>query len=150
MDIVLTLSSTFNFFLLFRLVIFIPMIIGEIKRYLRDNSPIRVSRSLKDISYKAMQAKEQLTNKLNREPTIEQIAEELQMEKKDVVMALEAIVSPVSLYEPVYSDGGDTIFVMDQISSKEDDSSWIDEISIKESIRNLSDREKRIVDLRFF
>lgn len=128
----------------------VPMIIGEIRRYLRDNSQIKVGRALKDIAYKAMQVKEQLTNKNNKEPTIEEIAKELDMKKKDIVMALEAIVEPVSLYEPVYSDGGDTIYVMDQVSTNDDDKNWLDELSIKQSIKNLSSREKRIVDLRFF
>lgn len=127
----------------------VPMIIGEIRRYLRDNNPVRVSRSMRDTAYHAMQAKEQLTNRLNREPTVEEIAEEMGIKKEEVVLALEAIVDPISLYEPVYSDGGDTIYVMDQIGDSSDDSSWIDEITLKESIRNLGDREKKILALRF-
>ncbi len=128
----------------------VPMIIGEIRRYLRDNNAVRISRSMRDVAYKAMQAKEKLTNSLNREPTIYEIAEEIQLPKEQVVMALEAIVEPVSLYEPVYADGGDTIYVMDQIGDHNDDRQWLDELSLKESIRKLSDREKRILHLRFF
>ncbi len=128
----------------------VPMIIGEIRRYLRDNNSVRVSRSLKDIAYKAMQAKEALTAKLGREPTIEQISKELEMKKEEVVLALEAIVEPVSLYEPVYSDGGDTIYVLDQVGDKNDDENWIDEILFKQSMRNLPERERAIINLRFF
>lgn len=127
----------------------VPMIIGEIRRYLRDNNPVRVSRSMRDTAYHAMQAKELLTNRLNREPTVEEIAAEMGIKKEEVVLALEAIVDPISLYEPVYSDGGDTIYVMDQIGDSNDDSSWIDEITLKEAIRNLGDREKKILALRF-
>lgn len=127
----------------------VPMIIGEIRRYLRDNSPVRVSRSIKDTAYKAMQAKEAITKRTNREPTVEEIAKELEISVPDVVMALESIVSPVSLYEPVYSDGGDTIYVLDQVGDNNDDSNWLDEIALKESIKNLSNREKRILSLRF-
>lgn len=127
----------------------VPMIIGEIRRYLRDNNPVRVSRSMRDTAYHAMQAKELLTNRLNREPTVEEIAEEMGIKKEEVVLALEAIVDPISLYEPVYSDGGDTIYVMDQIGDSNDDSSWIDEITLKEAIRNLGEREKKILALRF-
>ena len=128
----------------------VPMIIGEIRRYLRDNNSVRVSRSLKDIAYKAMQAKESLTAKFNKEPTIEQIAKELKMKKEDVVFALEAIIEPVSLYEPVYSDGGDTIYVLDQVGDKNDDENWIDEILFKQSMKNLPERERSIINLRFF
>ncbi len=128
----------------------VPMIIGEIRRYLRDCNSVRVSRSLKDIAYKAMQAKEMLTNKHQKEPTIEQIAQEIGVPRKDVVTALESIVEPMSLYEPVYCDGGDTIYLMDQVSTKDDDSNWTYEIGLKEAISNLSDREKRILSLRFF
>lgn len=126
------------------------MIIGEIRRYLRDNNSIRVSRSIKDLAYKAMQAKEKLTIKLQREPTIEEISKELDVPKHDVVIAFESVVDPVSLYEPVYSDSGDTIYVLDQIGDKNDDNNWIDEITFKEAMNNLSDREKRILNLRFF
>lgn len=128
----------------------VPMIIGEIRRYLRDNNSIRVSRSLKDIAYKAMQVKEKMIAKNNREPTIEEISKELDIPKENVVLSLEAIVEPVSLYEPVFSDGSDTIYVMDQVGDKNDDSNWLDEISLKESIKQLNEREKRILSLRFF
>lgn len=128
----------------------VPMIIGEIRRYLRDNNSIRISRSMRDTAYKAMQVKERLTTANLREPTVEEIAKELDMPKEDVVLALESIVEPVSLYEPVYSDGGDTIYVMDQVGDHNDDRNWLDEIALKEAIRGLSDREKRILNLRFF
>lgn len=128
----------------------VPMIIGELRRYLRDYNAVRVSRSLKDTAYKAMHAKEDLTKKLDREPTIEEIAKELDMKKAAVVMALEAIVDPVSLYEPVYSDGGDTIYVMDQVGDKSDDNDWLGEIMLKEALNNLNEREKNILSLRFF
>ncbi|MDF2567370.1 MAG: sigG, partial [Oscillospiraceae bacterium] len=121
----------------------------EIRRYLRDNNSVRVSRSLKDTAYKAMQIKERLTNELNREPTVEQIAKEMGTKKEDVVLALESIVDPVSLYEPVYSEGGDTIYVMDQVSDRVDDVDWLEEIAIKEAILNLNNREKMILSLRF-
>lgn len=128
----------------------VPMIIGEIRRYLRDNNSIRVSRSMRDTAYKAMQVKEKMIAQNNREPTIEEIARELEMKKEDVVLALEAIVEPVSLYEPVFSDGSDTIYVMDQVGDKNDDRNWLDEIALKEAISNLSPREKKILTLRFF
>ena len=128
----------------------VPMIIGEIRRFLRDNNSVRVSRSMRDTAYRAMQIKEQLTNKNNREPTVEKIAKIMEMPKEQVVLALEAIVEPVSLYEPVFSDGNDTIYVMDQIGDKNDDSTWLEEIAVKEAITNLSDREKRILSMRFF
>ncbi len=128
----------------------VPMIIGEIRRYLRDNNSVRVSRSMRDTAYRAMQIKEQLTNKHNREPTVEEIAKIMDVPKETVVLALEAIVEPVSLYEPVFSDGNDTIYVMDQIGDNNDDSTWLEEIAVKEAISNLSDREKRILSLRFF
>lgn len=128
----------------------VPMIIGEIRRFLRDNNAVRVSRSMRDTAYRAMQIKEQLTNKNNQEPTIEEIAKIMEMPKEQVVLSLEAIVDPVSLYEPVFSDGNDTIYVMDQIGDKNDDSAWLEEIAVKEAISNLSDREKRILSMRFF
>lgn len=128
----------------------VPMIIGEIRRYLRDNNSIRVSRSMRDTAYKAMQVKEQMTAANNREPTVDEIAKELNIPREDVILALEAIVEPVSLYEPVFSDGGDTIYVMDQVGDKNDDNNWLDEIALKEAISNLSPREKRILSLRFF
>lgn len=127
----------------------VPMIIGEIKRYLRDNNSIRVSRSIKDTAYKAMQAKEQIMNEIQREPTVGEIAERLGMDEQEIVIALESIVEPVSLYEPLYSDGGDTIFVLDQVGDKNDDKNWLDEIMLKESIKGLSEREKCILTLRF-
>ncbi|MCL2013983.1 MAG: RNA polymerase sporulation sigma factor SigG [Oscillospiraceae bacterium] len=128
----------------------VPMIIGEIRRYLRDNNSIRVSRSLKDTAYRAMKVKEELVGNNAKEPTVEQIAEKMGTPKEEVVIALESIVDPVSLYEPVYSDGGDTIYVMDQIKDKCDDSHWLDELSLKEAMKNLSEREKKILALRFF
>ena len=128
----------------------VPMIVGEVRRYLRDYNPVRVSRSLKDTAYKAMQAKERLTDQLGREPTIIEIAEEMGVKKHEVVLALEAIVDPVSLYEPIFSDGGDTIYVMDQVSDAADDGNWVDEIAIKDALAKLNDREKRIIALRFF
>ena len=128
----------------------VPMVIGEIRRHLRDFSPVRVSRSLKDIAYKAMQAKERLTASLGHEPTVVEIAGEIGLPKENVVLALEAIVDPVSLYEPVFSDGGDTIYVMDQVSDHSDDGNWVDEIAIREALSKLSDREKKIIALRFF
>lgn len=127
----------------------VPMCIGEIRRYLRDDSPIRVSRSMKDTAYKAMQVKEELINKNKQEPSIEEIAKALNMEKSEVVLALEAIVDPLSLYEPVYNDGGDTIYVMDQVGDSNTDGDWIDEIMIKDEIKNLDPREKNILYLRF-
>lgn len=127
----------------------VPMCIGEIRRYLRDDNPVRVSRSMRDTAYKAMQLKEQLINEYGKEPTIEQIAEKLDMKKSEVVLALEAIVEPVSLYEPVYNDGGDTIFVMDQVGDSSSDKDWIDEISIKDEIKKLDPRERNIMYLRF-
>lgn len=127
----------------------VPMCIGEIRRYLRDDSPIRVSRSMKDTAYKAMQVKEELINKNKKEPSIEEIAKALNMAKSDVVLALEAIVDPISLYEPVYNDGGDTIYVMDQVGDNNTDGDWIDEIMIKDELKNLDPREKNILYLRF-
>jgi len=128
----------------------VPMIIGEIRRYLRDNNSVRVSRSLKDIAYKAMQAKEMLIARTGREPRVEEIAKELSISREEVVMALESITQPVSLSEPVYSDSGDTIFVMDQIGDKNDETSWISEMTLRDAIRELPAREKNIVKLRFF
>lgn len=127
----------------------VPMIIGEVRRYLRDNNPVRVSRSMRDTAYHAMQARENLSNTLGREPTAEEIAEALGKTKSEVVIALEAIVEPVSFYEPVYSNGGDTIYLMDQLGDSESDGDWIDEISMKEAIKNLPPREKKILSMRF-
>ena len=125
------------------------MIIGEVRRYLRDNNSVRVSRSMRDIAYRAMQVKEKLMENAEREPTVEEIAKEMDVPREEVVLALEAIVEPVSIYEPVYSEGGDTIYVMDQLGDNHDDSNWIDEIVLKDEIKKLSDREKRILSLRF-
>ena len=128
----------------------VPMIIGEVRRFLRDYAPVRVSGSPKDLAYQAMQAKEQLTASLGREPTILEIAKQVGQSKSDVVLALESIVDPVSLYEPVYSDGGEPICVMDQIAGGSTDGDWIDEMAIRDALEELSDREKRIIGLRFF
>ncbi|NLV37451.1 MAG: RNA polymerase sporulation sigma factor SigG [Clostridiaceae bacterium] len=129
----------------------VPMIIGEIRRYLRDNNSIRVSRSLRDIAYKALQAKERLTNRNSREPTISEIAKDLQLQKEEVVFALDAIQDPISLFESVYHDGGDTIYVMDQVSDEKNiDENWLEGISLKEAMRKLNEREKLILNLRFF
>ncbi|MDR1409552.1 MAG: RNA polymerase sporulation sigma factor SigG [Oscillospiraceae bacterium] len=127
----------------------VPMILGEIRRYLRDNNPVRVSRSIRDTAYHAMQAKEKLIGKLQREPTVEEIAHEMDLPREDVLLALEAIVEPVSLQEPIYSDGGDTIYVMDQIRAPEGEDTWLDEIVLRESIGKLPEREKKILFLRF-
>lgn len=127
----------------------VPMIIGEVRRYLRDYNPVRVSRSIRDTAYHAMQVKERLQNENHKEPTVEEIAKELGIKKERVVIALEAIVEPVSLYEAVYSEGGDTIYVMDQIGDNSSDVSLIDEIMLRDSLENLSDREKQILSLRF-
>jgi len=129
----------------------VPMIIGEIKRYLRDNNPIRVSRSLRDIAYKALQVRDSLINKNSREPSINEISKELNLPREEVVYALDAIQDPVSLFEPIYHDGGDPIFVMDQISDeKNEDENWLEGIAIREALQKLSDREKHILALRFF
>lgn len=127
----------------------VPMCIGEIRRFLRDDNPIRVSRSIRDTAYKAMQVKEKLTNKNGVEPSVDEIAKELNMKISDVVIALEAIVDPVSLYDPVYNDGGDTIYVMDQIGDNNSDTDWIDEIMIKDELKNLEPREHKILYMRF-
>ena len=127
----------------------VPMIIGEIRRYLRDYNPIRVSRSMRDTAYHAMKIKERIINETQREPSVEEIAREMNVKRETVVIALEAIVEPVSLYEPVYFDAGDTIYVMDQIGDKNTDIDWIDEILLKKAIDNLNEREKIILSLRF-
>lgn len=127
----------------------VPMISGELKRYLRDNTPIRVSRSLRDLAYRAMQAKEELTAELKREPDITEIARRLDVPKAEVVTALESISDPVSLYEPVYSDAGDTLYVLDQIGDSSDCDGWLDELSFKDAMTTLSEREKKILYLRF-
>lgn len=128
----------------------VPMISGELRRYLRDFNQIKVSRSLRDMAYKAMQAKERLTMQLQTEPTVEQIAQELGAKREDVVIALESISDPVSLYEPIYSDSGDALYVLDQISDHNNMESWLSELSLREAIRNLGEREKNILYLRFF
>lgn len=129
----------------------VPMIIGEIRRYLRDNNPIRVSRSLRDIAYKALQVRERLTTETSREPTAEEISKELDVPKEDIVFALDAIQDPVSLFEPIYNDGGDPIFVMDQLSDeKSRDTNWIEEIALKEGMKRLNEREKMIIRKRFY
>ncbi len=127
----------------------VPMIIGEIRRYLRDYNPIRVSRSIRDTAYHAMQIKEKIISETQKEPTVEEIAKEMGIKKENVVLALEAIVEPVSLYEPVYYDAGDTIYVMDQIGDSNTDENWIDEILLKKSINELGEREKKILSMRF-
>lgn len=128
----------------------VPMIIGELRRFLRDNNSVRVSRSMRDIAYKAMQVKEQMTAQNNREPTVEEIAKVLEVPKENIVLALEAIVEPVSLYEPVFSDGNDTIYVMDQVGDNNDEKNWLEELAFKDAMANLSQREKNVLALRFF
>jgi len=129
----------------------VPMIIGEIRRYLRDNNSIRVSRSLRDTAYKAINARELYMKNNLKEPTISEISEEIGIPKEDIVMAMDAIQSPVSLYDPVYTEGGDTLYVMDQISDKKNkEENWIEDIAIKEAMRHLEDRERYIVELRFY
>ena len=128
----------------------VPMIIGEIRRFLRDSNSVRVSRSMRDIAYRAMQVKEDFINEHGREPLVEEIAKIMEIPKSQVVVALESIVEPVSLYDPVYSDSGDTIFVMDQLSDKNSDAGWLEEIALKEAVKTLSPREKRILAMRFF
>ncbi len=128
----------------------VPMIMGELRRFLRDYGQIKVSRSMKDLAYKAMQAKEKLTCRNQREPKIEEIAKEIGAKKSDVVLALESVTEPVSLYEPIYSDSGDTLYVLDQIGDKNDVDSWLDEISLRQAIKDLQPREKNILYLRFF
>lgn len=129
----------------------VPMIIGELRRYLRDYQPVRVSRSLRDTAYKALQFKEKFVRENEREPNISEIAKALDMKKEDVSFALDSILDPISLFEPVYNESGDAIYVMDQVSDeKNTDENWIEEISLKEAMRKLSERERHILDLRFF
>lgn len=129
----------------------VPMIIGEVRRYLRDNNSIRVSRSVRDLAYKALQMREELTRESFTEPTVEQIAERLNEKKEAIVSALEAISEPVSLYEPVYNDSGDSLFIMDQIrDASSDDELWIEDIALKEAMKALNEREKKIIDMRFY
>ena len=129
----------------------VPMIIGEIRRYLRDNNVIRVSRSMRDTAYKALQARDRLQARWNREPDVTEIAAEMHIPREDVVFALEAIQDPVSLFEPVYNDGGDALYIMDQVKDENTkDENWLEEISIKDALQRLNDREKKILRLRFF
>lgn len=129
----------------------VPMIIGEIRRYLRDNNSIRVSRSLRDIAYRALIFRDKFVKENNREPTVSEISKELDLPREEVVFALDAVQEPVSLYEPIYHDGGDTIFIMDQVKdSKNLDENWLRDIEIKEGIKMLTSREKQIIKLRFF
>lgn len=129
----------------------VPMIIGEIRRYLRDNNPIRVSRSLRDIAYKALQVRDSLTHKFSAEPSIRAIAEQLGLPREEIVYALDAVQDPISLFEPIYQDGGDPIYVMDQISDeRNDDDNWLEGIAIREALHKLDEREKLILTLRFW
>ena len=129
----------------------VPMIIGEIRRYLRDNNSIRVSRSIRDTAYKAIYTKELMMKDNDKEPTVEEIAAKLELAPEDIVFALDAIQSPVSLYEPVYAESGDTLYIMDQISDKKNkEDNWIEEISLKAAIDHLSDREHKIINMRYF
>ena len=129
----------------------VPMIIGEVRRYLRDNNSIRVSRSVRDLAYKALQAKEELTREACSEPTVEEIAKMLNEKKEAIVSALEAISEPVSLYEPVFNDSGDSLYIMDQIKDTSSyDDLWIEDIALKEAIKTLNEREKKIIDMRFY
>lgn len=129
----------------------VPMIIGEIRRYLRDNNMVRVSRSVRDLAYKVLQTKEKLTKENGKEPTIEEIAKVLEVEREDVVMSLDAIQDPVSLQEPVYNDGGDSVYILDQVKDKKSsDEMWADNLSLSEAMKKLSDKEKMIIDKRFF
>lgn len=127
----------------------VPMISGEVKRFLRDNNAVRVSRSMRDTAYRAMQIKEQLTNENGKEPNITEIANRMELPPEDIVIALESIVEPVSLYEPVFSDGGDTIYIMDQVKGGTTDGDWLEEIAMREAIRDLTDRERKILSMRF-
>lgn len=129
----------------------VPMIIGEIRRYLRDNNPIRVSRSVRDVAYKALQARDSLTHRHSREPTVSEIANELQVSREDVIFALDAIQEPISLFEPIYEDGGDPIFVMDQIKDDKNlDAAWLEGMAIREALNKLDERERLILTLRFY
>ena len=127
----------------------VPMISGEVKRFLRDNNAVHVSRSMRDTAYRAMQIKEQLTNENGKEPNITEIAKRMELPPEDIVIALESIVEPVSLYEPVFSDGGDTIYIMDQVKGGTTDGDWLEKIAMREAIRDLTDRERKILSMRF-
>ncbi len=127
------------------------MIIGEIRRYLRDNNSIRVSRSLKDTAYKAIYTREVLTRRNLKEPTLEEIAQEVGISKEDIVYAMDALQNPMSLYEPIYTDAGDTLYVMDQISDKKNkEENWVEKLSLNDAMKKLADRERDIITLRFF
>lgn len=128
----------------------VPMIIGEIRRYLRDNSSVRISRSLRNIAYKAIQAREQFVAENGREPTDTDLARVLGISREQIVQAMEAIADPISIYEPVYSDGGDTLYIMDQLSDGGNEENWLDELTFKEALRSLGERERKILHLRFF
>ena len=129
----------------------VPMIIGEVRRFLRDNNSIRVSRSMRDLAYKALQAREELTNEQLTEPTIDAISMRINEKKEDVVLALEAITEPISLYEPVFNDNGDALYLMDQLADSSDgDESWIESILLKEAMKQLSEREQKIIQMRFY
>ena len=129
----------------------VPMIIGEVRRYLRDNNAIRVSRSLRDTAYKAIYAKEAIMKKQEKEPTLEEISAAIDVPAEDIAFALDAIQSPVSLYEPVYSEGGDTLYIMDQISDKKNrENSWVEHLSLKDAMKSLPERENHIIRLRYF
>ncbi len=127
----------------------VPMIIGEVRRFLRDNNSIRVSRSMRDLAYRAMQSKERLTRQQGREPSVTQIAADMGCRREEVVVALEAIVEPISLYEPVFNDGGDTIYIMDQVGGGSDSDDWLEEIAFKQAVKELGSREKKILFMRF-
>lgn len=129
----------------------VPMIIGEIRRYLRDNNMVRVSRSVRDLAYKVLQAKEKLSRETGKEPTIEEIAKELEVEREEVVLSLDAIQDPVSLQEPVYNDGADSLYIMDQVKDKKNtDELWAENITMNEALKRLNDKERMIIDKRFF
>ncbi|MBQ7346130.1 MAG: RNA polymerase sporulation sigma factor SigG [Oscillospiraceae bacterium] len=129
----------------------VPMIAGEVRRYLRDNSPIRVSRSIRDVAYRVLQCKEALLLRLDREPTLEEIARELELNVEDVSQALDAVCAPVSLYDPIYTDGGDPLTVMDQVrDTKNTEGNWMEHIALRDAFRRLGDREKQILSLRFY
>ncbi len=129
----------------------VPMIIGELRRYLRDYNSIRVSRSVRDLAYKALNARQELSRKLSREPTVEEIAKEISSTKTEVAQALDAVVEPISLYEPVFNESGDSVYVMDKVcDEKNTDEAWLESIAISQAIDKLNSREKRIINLRFF
>ena len=129
----------------------VPMIIGEIRRYLRDNNSVRVSRSMRDTAYKALHTQELMTKKNNQDPTLSEVAAEIGIPEEEIVFALDAIQSPVSLYDPIYTDGGDTLYVMDQISDKKNkEDRWVETLSLSDAMKRLNDREYRIIKLRFF